>query len=103
VLVSLSPLGGKIGAPGFILLIPALPYLMPYFIWVLLVTSAGPVGPASVFRQPLPPVTSEEIAADSSGDHDRADALCLAQSSCRLKHDEVRARSMTDRSYQFAR
>ena len=47
VLVSVSPLGGKIGAPGFILLIPALPYLMPYFIGVLLVTRAGrlAVGP----------------------------------------------------------
>jgi hypothetical protein len=57
VLVSVSPLGGKIGAPGFILLIPALPYLMPYFIGVLLVTRAGrlAIGPETAG-----PETAEE-------------------------------------------
>jgi len=41
VLVLLYPVGGKIGAPGFVLGIPAVPYVMPYLMGILLVTRAG--------------------------------------------------------------
>jgi hypothetical protein len=41
VLVLLYPVGGKIGAPGFVLGIPAVPYVMPYLMGILLVTRAS--------------------------------------------------------------
>jgi hypothetical protein len=43
VLVLLYPVGGRIGAPGFVLGIPAVPYVMPYLMGILLVTRASSV------------------------------------------------------------